>query len=55
MQIKKLAEVLLPKQRHPRIRVFPVQVHDIQSLLRRAAAAERSRTRPDHKMRASHH
>jgi hypothetical protein len=55
MQIKKLADALLSKQWHPRNPVFPVQLHDIQLLLRRAGAADRGRANLDHKRGARRH
>jgi len=36
MQISKLLAALLPQARYPRIPVLPVQIEDIQTLLKRS-------------------
>jgi hypothetical protein len=51
MQVMKLIAVLLPKQRHPRIPVLPVQMSIIRPLLKRTAAEEGRRAGQRRKLR----
>ncbi len=43
MQIRKFLAALLPKARYPRIPVLPVQIEDIQTLLKRSGDSRLSR------------
>ena len=49
MQIRQFIAALLPSRRHPRIPVLPVQLDNIQGLLKRVAAAEGRRTGSDNR------